>query len=57
MEKGKRAEPKGSKPHSYGESFSVSGLLIGSQKAIVASRADRKIDIINITIMEFIASS
>ena len=26
-EKGRRAEPSGSKPHSYGESFSESGVI------------------------------
>lgn len=32
MENGSRAEPRGSKPHSYGESFSESGLVCASQK-------------------------
>lgn len=36
MEKGRRADPKGSKPHSYGESFSASGLSCGSQNDRVA---------------------
>lgn len=31
-EKGNRAVPRGSKPHSYGESFSWSGFIWGSQK-------------------------
>lgn len=35
MEKGRRADPNGSKPHSYGESFSRSGLVTGSQKLII----------------------
>lgn len=35
-EKGRRAFPKGSKPHSYGDSFSLSGFKSGSQNAIVA---------------------
>lgn len=34
-EKGSRAVPRGSKPHSYGESFSVSGLVCGNQKLMV----------------------
>lgn len=36
IEYGRRAEPNGSKPHSYGDSFSVSGLINGSQKLTVA---------------------
>lgn len=38
-ENGRRAEPIGSKPHSYGESFSVSGVACGSQK-LMAIRSD-----------------
>ena len=32
MEKGSRAEPRGSNPHSYGDSFSGSGFIWASQK-------------------------
>lgn len=32
MENGSRAEPRGSKPHSYGESFSEFGFVWASQK-------------------------
>lgn len=32
IEKGRRADPSGSKPHSYGDSFSESGLICVSQK-------------------------
>lgn len=35
-EKGRRAEPRGSKPHSYGESFSRSEFIKGSQKEMIA---------------------
>lgn len=34
IENGRRAEPSGSKPHSYGESFSISWFVFGSQNAI-----------------------
>lgn len=33
-ENGRRAFPRGSKPHSYGDNFSLSGLSDGSQNAI-----------------------
>lgn len=32
MENGRRAEPSGSNPHSYGDSFSESGFIWASQK-------------------------
>lgn len=32
MENGSRADPSGSKPHSYGDSFSESGFIWASQK-------------------------
>lgn len=32
MENGRRAEPRGSNPHSYGDSFSESGFIWASQK-------------------------
>lgn len=32
IENGRRADPRGSNPHSYGESFSESGLIWASQK-------------------------
>lgn len=32
IENGSRADPRGSKPHSYGDSFSESGLVWASQK-------------------------
>lgn len=35
IEKGSRAEPSGSKPHSYGDSFSESGFIWASQKLSV----------------------
>lgn len=41
IEKGKRAFPIGSKPHSYGESFSASGPVCGNHRAIVISTVTR----------------
>ena len=39
IENGSRADPSGSNPHSYGDSFSVSGAIWASQKFIVVSAA------------------
>lgn len=41
IEYGSRAEPRGSNPHSYGDSFSVSGLKVGSQKLTAAKIIDK----------------
>ena len=43
MENGNRAEPSGSNPHSYGESFSESGVIIGSQKLTVRRIRERAV--------------
>lgn len=43
IENGRRAEPMGSNPHSYGFAFSVYKLSWGSQKAMVIRRIDRVI--------------
>lgn len=43
IEYGRRAEPRGSNPHSYGDSFSVSGLIRGSQKLTVAITITRRV--------------
>lgn len=40
-ENGRRAEPSGSNPHSYGESFSESGFICGSQKDTMVRMKDR----------------
>lgn len=53
-EKGSRAEPIGSKPHSYGESFSWSGIIRGSQKETVARIAESSIVIEKIVISRLI---
>lgn len=42
-EKGRRADPMGSNPHSYGESFSWSGVIMGSQNEMVARITHRTI--------------
>lgn len=56
MENGRRADPRGSNPHSYGDSFSLSGLIAGSQNAMNArireTRAGMAID----NVMRFITS-
>lgn len=54
MENGRRAEPNGSNPHSYGESFSVSGLDIGIQNPIIIRIKDNIEEKINININKFI---
>ena len=48
IEKGSRAEPNGSNPHSYGESFSMSGSIWGSQKLIKIRIVEIKVVIISI---------
>lgn len=53
-EKGRRADPSGSNPHSYGDSFSVSGVLCGSQKLITTSRIVIIAVIENIVVMVII---
>jgi len=41
-EKGSRAEPSGSNPHSYGESFSESGFICGSQNETMVRIKERR---------------
>lgn len=48
MENGRRADPSGSNPHSYGESFSMSGNICGSQK--LTSIKIREINVVKISI-------
>lgn len=50
IEKGSRAEPSGSNPHSYGDSFSESGFIWASQKfrVVRAMLSPRDRAIINI---------
>lgn len=51
IENGRRADPSGSNPHSYGDSFSWSGVIWGSQKDTVVKIMEsvRVIKIIVIT--------
>lgn len=53
-EKGRRADPKGSNPHSQGDNFSASGEICGNQKEIVASTADNVMVIVMIVVIKFI---
>lgn len=53
-EKGSRADPSGSKPHSYGDSFSASGFICGSQKDTIARIRDRVTVITRMVMIRFI---
>lgn len=53
-ENGSRADPRGSKPHSYGDSFSASGFIWGNQKEIVAKIIDKIVEINRIIMIKFI---
>lgn len=54
IENGSRADPSGSNPHSYGDSFSRSGFIWASQKLRVVRAALRKNDIANMNVSMFI---
>lgn len=56
IEKGRRAEPIGSKPHSYGLAFSAYTFIWGSQNAIVTSREARRVLTIRVRIKFIILS-
>lgn len=53
-ENGRRADPSGSNPHSYGDNFSASGFICGNQKDTIARIKDRVIVIIKMVIIRFI---
>lgn len=53
-ENGSRADPSGSKPHSYGESFSASGLTWGNQNDTRARAMDRAVVMIIVVRIKFI---
>ena len=53
-EKGRRAEPSGSKPHSYGESFSESGVIWGSQNDTVVRTKDKRTAMSRMVAIKFI---
>lgn len=55
MENGRRAEPSGSKPHSYGDSFSESGLVWASQKFSVVRAVLRMRESVNMNVIMLIA--
>lgn len=48
-ENGRRADPTGSKPHSYGDNFSWSGVIRGSQNETMAKTVDNAMAISAIT--------
>ena len=54
-ENGRRADPSGSNPHSYGESFSESGFIWAIQKFNAVRAALRTDDRANMNISVFIA--
>lgn len=55
IENGRRADPRGSNPHSYGESFSESGVIWASQKFSTVRMALRTNDRENMNVSMFIA--
>lgn len=55
MENGSRADPSGSNPHSYGDSFSESGVIWASQKFRAVRRMLRVRDMVSINRIMFIA--
>lgn len=54
IEKGSRADPRGSNPHSYGDSFSESGVIWASQKFSMVRRMLRVSDKVNMNRIMFI---
>ena len=55
IENGSRADPRGSKPHSYGDSFSESGLVWASQKFSDVRMMVRMNDSVSINVIMLIA--
>lgn len=55
IENGRRADPSGSNPHSYGDSFSESGFIWASQKFSAIRMALKTDDRANINMSMFIA--
>ena len=55
IENGSRADPRGSNPHSYGDSFSESGVIWASQKFREISRMLRARDSASMKRIMFIA--
>lgn len=55
IENGSRADPSGSNPHSYGDSFSESGFIWASQKFNVVRIMLRAKDRVSMNVIMFIA--
>lgn len=55
IENGSRADPRGSNPHSYGDSFSESGFIWASQKFNVIRIVLRMRDKVSMNVIMFIA--
>lgn len=55
IENGRRADPRGSNPHSYGDSFSESGVIWASQKFNVVRIVLRARDRRSMNVIMFIA--
>lgn len=55
IENGRRADPSGSNPHSYGDSFSGSGFIWASQKFSAVRMMLRVVDKMNMNMIMFIA--
>lgn len=55
IENGSRADPSGSKPHSYGDSFSESGFIWANQKFNVVRMMLKVRDSVSINIIMLIA--
>ncbi len=55
IENGRRADPRGSKPHSYGDSFSESGLACANQKFNVVRIALRARERVSMNVIMLIA--
>lgn len=55
IENGSRADPRGSNPHSYGDSFSESGLVWASQKFSVVRIVARARESVSMNVIMLIA--
>ena len=55
IENGSRADPRGSKPHSYGDSFSESGFIWASQKFNMVRAMLRVNERVSMNVRVFIA--
>lgn len=53
-ENGRRADPSGSNPHSYGDNFSWSGVIMGSQKETIARIVESAMAMVITVVTRFI---